>query len=140
MSEPLLNKDMYEIYKDNLFVVGRNDPNEFLKYILFCSVSGQGYNFNDMVDDMFNTELELNEIIIQYNKQRGNMIVFDFVRRTFPLNLDNLMSALVTMNNLGITLNDIRSNIHRYKAEEYDTSKLGNLVQQLVSYPSALYL
>lgn len=133
MSKPSMTDEEYEERKNNLLKNSMNDENQFLEYVLFCVVSNRGYKTNDLVTDLSKARLEIENIIATYNEFSNTSVYFDFLRKDVPyILLKDTLSPLNILRERGISLRGIKSNIQKYKEKGYNTSNIGDLIDQII--------
>lgn len=134
MSKPLMNDKEYEERKNNLLKNAMNNENKFLEYVLFCVISNRGYTLNNLITDLSDARLEIKNVIDVYIEFINTKVYFDFLRDRVPLNiLNDILSPLKGLIEKGISLMSILSRISKYKEEGYNTSNIGNLIEQIIS-------
>lgn len=134
MSKPSMSDEEYKERKNNLLKNSMGDENQFLEYVLFCVVSGRRYTTNNLVTDLSDARLEIKDIIDVYNQSSSsNSVYFDFLKQNVPLTfLEKTLSPLFILYERGITLIGIKSNIRKYKERGYNTSNIGDLIDQII--------
>lgn len=133
MSKPSMSDEEYKERKNNLLKNSMNDENQFLEYVLFCVVSNRGYKTNDLITDISKARLEIENVIATYNEFSNTSVYFDFLRKDVPyILLKFTLSPLIILRERGISLRSIKSNIQRYKEKGYNTSNIGDLIDQII--------